>query len=211
MHHRGADLLLVVLVALGCGVPTSTPAAEFVPRDARIYQRDLTRNARAVWGLTAPIALFAAQIHQESRWRPNAKSPYAGGLAQFTPDTAQWIAGVYASTLGDAQPFNPAWALRALVTYDLHLWRRTSGATACDRWAFTLAGYNGGPGWITRDKRLAKQRGADPERWFGHVEKHNAGRAGHFFAENRGYPVRILLVLQPLYAGWGHAVNCTQT
>lgn len=30
------------------------------------YRRDLTRSARLVWGLDAPVATVAAQIHQES-------------------------------------------------------------------------------------------------------------------------------------------------
>lgn len=183
-------------------------AAESIPRDAYKFQRELTRNARAVWGLNAPIAVFAAQIHQESLWRTDAKSPYAGGLAQFTPGTAKWIAGAYPADLKSAAPFNPSWALRALVQYDQHLFTRVSGRTSCDRWAFTLSGYNGGPGWVTRDKALTRKNGADPERWFGHVEKFNAGRAKWAFKENRGYPRRILLVLQPLYTQWGVNVRC---
>jgi soluble lytic murein transglycosylase-like protein len=121
---------------------------------------------------------FAAQIHQKSRWRTHARSPYASGLARFTEDAARGIAGVYPDKLGGPQPLNPAWALRALVTYDRHLWNRVSGATECERWACVVSGYNGGPGCGPRDQRLAKQRGADPERWFANVEKYSAGRAG---------------------------------
>lgn len=197
----GALLLFFYTVAVGAG--------EYIPRDAYKYQRDLIRNARVVWGLDAPVATFAAQIHQESLWRPDARSPFAAGLAQFTPSTATWIAGVYPESLGAAQPYSPAWALRALVTYDKHLWDRTSGADSCERFAFTLSAYNGGAGWVARDKRLTASSGSDPSRWFGHVEKFNAGRAGWAFKENRGYPSRILLKLQPLYEMWGIATDCT--
>ena len=75
-------------------------------------------------------------------------------------------------------------------------------------WAFTLSAYNGGLGWISRDKNRASASGADPARWFGHVEAHSA-RAGWAFRENRTYVQRILLRLEPAYiaAGWpGEAV-----
>lgn len=185
-------------------------ATESVPREALQYQRDLTRNARLVWGMDAPVAVLAAQVHQESRWRSDAKSKFASGLAQFTPATVEWISVAFPAELAAGQPDNPAWALRALARYDRYLWERTSGATTCDRFAFALSGYNGGPGWVARDKRLARERGANPEVWFGSVELYNAGRREEFFKENRGYPQRILRVLQPLYTSWGTGVPCAK-
>lgn len=180
-------------------------ASAQVPRDAQQYRRDLTRNARLIWGIDAPVATFAGQVHQESGWRPNAKSAYAGGLAQFTPATADWIGGVFPD-LADRQPYNTAWALRALVRYDRYLWERMPAtASTCDRMAFVMSAYNGGPGWVSRDRREAKEAGADENRWFGHVERFNAGRAPAFFAENRNYPRAILFKWEPIYkaAGWG--------
>jgi len=203
--EHDAGILLGVLMVLW-GFCTPAPAA--VPRAAEAYRRDLTREARAVWGLQAPVATFAAQVHQESAWRPEAQSRFASGLAQFTPATAAWISGAYRAELGTGDVFNPRWALRALVRYDKHLSDRIAGAaSACDHWAFVLSAYNGGPGWVERDRALAASRGADPSRWWGHVERHSA-RAAWAFAENRGYPRRILLVLQDEYAAWGPGVNC---
>jgi soluble lytic murein transglycosylase-like protein len=179
-----------------------------VPRVALQYQRALIGNARVVWGLSAPVAVLAAQVHQESGWRPDAQSAYAGGLAQFTPATADWISVRYASELGSNQPFEPAWALRALARYDKFLFDRQAMVTVpCDRWAFTLAGYNGGEGWVQRDRRMAVANGKDPMRWWGHVELHSP-RAAWAFKENRGYPRVILLQRQPPYRGWGPGVDC---
>ena len=78
----------------------------------------------------------------------------------------------------------------------------------CDRWAFVLAGYNGGNGWVNRDRRLASAKGADPLAWFDSVERHNAGRSAANFRENRHYPRAILLRWEPMYAaaGWGPGV-----
>lgn len=203
--RKYARYALIAVVALML-LPLLAMAAD-VPQAAKHYQRDLTRQARAVWGMDAPVAAFAAQIHQESRWRTDARSPVgAQGIAQFMPATATWISGAY--RWGEAQPYNPGWALRALVTYDRHLWERVQASDACSRMAMALSAYNGGLGWVYRDQKLAAQHGADRARWFGQVERFNAGRSAANFAENRGYPRVILTRWQPIYAGWGGGVQC---
>lgn len=192
----------IVLVLMG--VLPLLAFAQAIPRDAYRYRADLTRAARNVWGLDAPVATFAAQIHQESRWRETAvSSAGARGVAQFMPATAQWIGGAY-TALGPGDPANPVWAIRALVTYDKHIHERINAATPCDRMWMTLWGYNGGPGWVTRDQAKARQAGADPRR-VSAVEPLNAGRNTAAFAENRGYPRLILTRFEPLYvqAGFG--------
>lgn len=177
-----------------------------VPREALKYRSQLTREARAVWGLNAPVPVMAAQIHQESRYDPTAKSKYAGGIAQFTPATAEWISGVY--RLGEPQPFDPAWAIRALVLYDRHLWDRSRGVDNCHHWGFTLAGYNGGAGWIAKERKLAGQSGVHPDVWFDGVERFSA-RAEWAWKENRDYPRKILFKHQQLYRTWGETACLT--
>lgn len=180
-----------------------------VPAAALPYQRSLTREARAVWGLNAPVPVMAAQIQQESAWSPNVCSTFACGLAQFTPATATWISGAYPKSLADANPMNPEWALRALVQYDYRLHASVAWAnTDCDRWAFALSGYNGGPGWVGRDRALCLPGSCDAGRWWGSVELHS-NRGMSAFKENRGYPRRILLQYQPLYTSWGQVVSCS--
>ncbi|MEI7250283.1 transglycosylase SLT domain-containing protein [Pectobacterium versatile] len=200
-------LILLSLLLSACN---PAPVLADIPTDARRYQSELTRNARAIWGINAPVATFAAQIHQESTWKTNARSPVgAQGLAQFMPATSQWIAEIYPAELGGEQPYNPAWAMRALVQYNRWHWQRISAtASDCDRMAFTLSAYNGGLGWVQRDRRLAAQRGLDSARYWDQVERVNAGRSATNFRENRGYPDRIIHRLQPLYAeaGWGLGV-----
>jgi soluble lytic murein transglycosylase-like protein len=207
---------VAVLFAVGCTprpVPPRAPEAAAapaprpgpIPADAQRWRSQLVRNARLEWGLDAPTSTFAAQVHQESGWRADARSPVgASGMAQFMPATASWISGAY-RRLGPEDPTNPVWALRALVVYDRHLWERAQAATGCERMAKTLSGYNGGAKWVARDEVLARQRGLDPGRWFGHVEAVNSGRHAAAWRENRGYPRRILRELEPRYlaAGWG--------
>lgn len=202
-------LAIALAVALAILAALALPAdAAGVPREAQRYRSILIRAARAEWGMDAPSATFAAQVHQESRWRADARSGAgAQGLAQIMPGTAAWLPEI-APHLGAAQPWNPGWALRALVTYDRWLWARVSARDGCDRMAKTLAAYNGGLGWVRRDERLAARLGLDPARWWDHVETVNAGRSASAKAENREYPRLILRRWEPLYAadGWGPGV-----
>lgn len=198
--------LIVLLFHLG--VFPAHAAETTIPRAAAQYRAELVRSARVVWGLDAPIAVFAAQVHTESWWRNDTVSSVgAQGLAQFMPSTARWLPSVAPET-GQPAPFNPGWSLRALCTYDKWLWDREDGRTPFDRMAFTLSSYNGGAGWVDRDKRLAAQRGLDNIRWFGHVATCNAGRRKSAYGENRAYVRLILRERQHAYinAGWGPGV-----
>ena len=176
-----------------------------VPQAAQQYRPLLTRTAHAVWGLNAPVAVFAAQLHQESAWRPGAVSHVgAQGLAQFMPATTQWIASLD-PRLASQQPFNPAWALRALVTYDLWLYERAPARyTAHDRMWVALRSYNGGLGhWQKEAAATGLQR---PAREQVDAACGKARRAVVHCRENLGYPQRILIDLQPRYLSWGPGV-----
>ncbi len=180
-------------------------AVAAVPAEARQHQRTLTRTSHAFWGLDAPVATFAAQIHQESHWRIDARSPAgAEGLAQFMPATSEWFASINPRDLTTAQPYNPAWAMRAQVLYNAWLYKRITAADGCSRLAFTLSAYNGGLGWVQRDQALASASGADGLVYTS-VEPFNAGRSQASITENRHYVDVILKRWQPMYvkAGWG--------
>jgi soluble lytic murein transglycosylase-like protein len=193
-------------------VTASAPAASsriVIPEQSARYRIKLEREAAAQFGLDAPVARIAAQIHQESGWDPAAESPYAQGLSQFTPETSKWLPNV-CPDVGKPDAWDADWSLRAITCYDAYLYAHVSGASECDRWAFTLSAYNGGLGWLGRDRTRASANGADPARWFGHVESFSA-RAPAARAENRAYVRRILLELEGAYiaAGWPGEVVCT--
>ena len=166
----------------------------------------LADELEEVWGVQADryAAVSGAQIHQESLWRPKAESPNAQGLTQFTPATSKWIAEKFRVELWPADPWDPYWSIRAMVIYDDWIHRRIwDPASECDAWAMTLSAYNGGLGWVNRDRQLCRleaEAGGDCRdgRWFNHVE-HYSQRADWAFKENRGYPRRILLKLTPAY------------
>jgi len=206
-----ADLLIFALGMIILALVQCAPApaaASPIPTAAGQYRGLLVRSARFEFGLNAPVATLAAQVHQESRWNKSAQSPVgAQGLAQFMPTTAEWMPEVDAS-LKNPAPFNPGWALRAMARYDKWLLARVEAVCVCEQWAMVLSSYNGGLGWVYRDKRLALASGASELAWFNHVENFNAGRSAANFQENRHYVRVILSRFEPTYhrAGWGPGV-----
>jgi len=180
--------------------PVST--AQQPPRAALPYRAELTRTARAVWGLDAPVAVFAAQIHAESGWRADAVSPVGAlGLAQFMPATARWIA-LRDPALVEGQPFNPGWAMRAMVVYDQYLYGQAPARYAArDRMWVALRGYNGGMGHWQAEARATGQQA--PTREQVDAACGQASRSIKHCPENLTYPHRILFDLQPRYAAWG--------
>ncbi|ECC9153817.1 lytic transglycosylase domain-containing protein [Salmonella enterica subsp. salamae] len=192
-------------VCLICAMSFLPAGAAEPPRASLQWRNEVIRTAREIWGLNAPVADFAGQLHQESGWVPDAlSSAGAQGMAQFMPTTATWVSQRYPA-LHENKPFNPVWAIRALVQYDHQLWKSVSAKNSCQRMAFTLSAYNGGQGWVNRDKKLATEKGLDAAIWFEHVERVNAGRSAANWRENRHYPKAILYQHAPRYLQWGQA------
>lgn len=198
-HSRVPALAWLAVVAIS--IAASCAQAQ-VPQAALQHRSLLVRTAHASWGMDAPVAVFAAQVHQESAWRVNAVSHVgAQGLAQFMPATTKWIAGLHPD-LASQQPFNPAWSFRALVTYDRWLYDRAPAHySSRDRMWVALRAYNGGLGHWQRE--AAGTGLAQPSRAQVDAACGKARRAAVHCKENLGYPHRILVVLQPRYAAWG--------
>ena len=209
-----AFMACILLACCAAPAPVSAHAAESIPRAAYQHRDTLIRAAHAVWGLDAPVATLAAQVHTESLWKADAVSPVgAMGIAQIMPSTARWLPDIAPALRGESPaPYNPGWALRAMCEYDLWLHDRQStmsaGATLafCDRMSFALSGYNGGLGWVKKDRIRARDRGLDPDRYAA-VATVNAGRSRAAWKENRDY-VRRIMARQELYLSWGPGVAC---
>ena len=203
MRQALKDFAAAVGLVLACALlALALPVQAQVPQAAQQYRALLVRSAHMAWGLDAPVAVLAAQVHQESGWRGDAVSHVgAQGLAQFMPATATWIAGIDPA-LAARQPFNPAWALRALGAYDRWLYVRTPAYYAPkDRMWVALRGYHGGLGhW---QAEAAATGAARPARALVDAACGRAKRASVHCRENLHYPQRILVVLQPRYAAWG--------
>jgi len=195
-------LLILALIVVAC--ITAPVAAQEIPRTAIRYRADLARVAHAEWGLNAPIAVFAAQIHQESGWNPQAVSRVGAlGMSQFMPETAKWWCAKTGTSIIDCQPSNPIWAMRALAGYDLWLFERVAGSSDYDKLWAALRGYNGGLGHWQQEAKVA----GSVQREAVDLACGTARRSRQFCPENLGYPQRILNRLQPLYLGWGLGVS----
>jgi soluble lytic murein transglycosylase-like protein len=190
--------------------PVVPPLTEFattrpkqIPREAIAYRDNFIRIWRFYFQLAQTPTIGFAQVHQESKWDSLAKSAYASGLAQFTPPTAADYSKLLPAEVREkcpskaGCPTNPNWALNALSLYDynlhkMHVWAETSD----DRWRLALAAYNGGAGWIMKERKKANGSG----RW---LDIANACmRKEEFCKENRHYPVVILETWFPLYRKW---------
>ncbi|RDH83007.1 MAG: membrane-bound lytic murein transglycosylase MltF [endosymbiont of Galathealinum brachiosum] len=109
--------------------------------------------------------MIIAQMYQESRFNPKAKS-WAGarGLMQVMPRTAK--------EMGISNLKDPELGIKAGVQY-LN-WVRDrfeEELNVKDRMWFTLAAYNAGQGHVKDARRLARQQGLNPNKWFDNVEK----------------------------------------
>jgi hypothetical protein len=192
----GVVLLAILLLYIFEGA-----AHAQIPREADSYRREYTRIIRSEWGLDAPVASLAAQIHQESGWNCRAVSRVgAGGCAQFMPKTAAWIGDVDHNLRG-GDIYSPAWGFRAQGVYMKWLQDRVKGSDPCERMAFALSAYNGGLGYVYKRQKLSKT----PLICLGSTCELNPGIQPANQKENARYPRRILLELEPRYegGGWG--------
>jgi hypothetical protein len=140
----GAFVALLVLgtyiaaASLGAGTPVrlaegAVPAA----------YNDLVQR----WGSKCPAlnpALLAAQLYQESGWRPDAHSSAdARGIAQFIPGT--WaVHGVDGDHDGDRDIWDPNDAIPSAASYDCELAADVADVPG-DPTDNMLAAYNAGP------------------------------------------------------------------
>ena len=109
--------------------------------------------------------LVISQMYQESRFDPAAES-FAGalGLMQVLPRTGK--------EMGYTRLSQPEQGIKAGLAYMNWLKDRFPGEMEFqERIYFTLAAYNAGAGHVRDARRLAKQLGLDPNRWFEHTEK----------------------------------------
>ncbi len=104
--------------------------------------------------------LLAAQVAQESRFDPQARSWVgATGLLQLMPRTAR--------EMGVTDPNDPEDNLRGGVKYLSWLTGLWSDEIQdeSERMKFILASYNAGRGHVLDAQRLAEKNGADPQSW----------------------------------------------
>jgi len=135
-----------------------------VERDGRLSPwDDIVRRYANEYGFD--WRLLIAQMYQESQFDPKASS-FAGakGLMQVMPRTAE--------SLGIKDLENPEKGILAGVKYlDWVRHRFSADLPVGERIWFSLAAYNAGVGHVQDARRLARQKGLDPDSWFDNTEK----------------------------------------
>ena len=128
-----------------------SPYDELVKKYARQYGQD--------W------RLITAQMYQESQFDPQATSWVgARGLMQIMPVTGR--------ELGVTNLHDPEENIYAGVKYLHQLVQRFDPDIPSDeRIRLALAAYNVGYGHVLDARRLAREKGWNPDQWFGHVER----------------------------------------
>ena len=121
---------------------------------------DLLRQAQAELETGWDWRLLAAQMFQESRFKPDARS-WAGaqGLMQLMPATARQYGVTNAADPRD----NVAGAIRFLNWLDSY-WKEII-PDAQERTKFVLASYNTGHGHVEDARRLTEKFGQNPNAW----------------------------------------------
>ena len=192
-------------------LPALVPVQVFAPVPAASYRYRHAIEVAAIraFGLDAPVALLAAQIRAESAYTATAySSAGAQGMAQFMPKTALAMARLYPE-LRPANPRDPGWAFRAQALHMRDLVAAYPAATTvCDRYAFALSAYNGGPRALDRERALA----STATLWFGaSAVEPQRSRTRANWHENRTYVRRILIDWEPDYsaAGWRGGLGCS--
>jgi hypothetical protein len=188
----------------------------------------LAGEIESAWPSLPLRSVLAAQVEQESRWNPQAKlktaREYGFGLGQFTiayrADGSERF-----NAWREVQDLDPAlagwkWAdrydvrlqLRAVVVKNRACFARLRPLLEDDTNALAMcdAAYNGGLGGLYAERRLcAVAAFCDPDRWFGHVERHSGksrakwqGYGKSAFEINREHVRMVLVVRRPKYAAW---------
>jgi membrane-bound lytic murein transglycosylase F len=150
--------------------------------------------------------LLVSQMYQESRFDPKAKS-HAGalGLMQVMPRTA--------AQFGYDNLFDPENNIAASLAFlDWLNERFPENLPLEERIYFRLAAYNAGHGHVQDARRLARQLGRNPDKWFGNVEDAMLllSRPEHYRHARFGYvrgsePVNYVRDIRERYIGYLNA------
>lgn len=171
-----------------------------VPQRAYRYFPVLKEEQGRIWP-EGDICIIAEQIHHESGWKMDAVRREKSGVVsygalQVLDRTFHELRKQHPAALqkvaSPADLLQARWGIRAGILYDRHMWSLVSfAADTRERYAMMLSAYNGGYGWLLRDRKLTRAKGFDPDRWFGNVERFSE-RSGRNFIINRRYAREIL-------------------
>ncbi len=181
--YFGLGMSAAILIAVS-SVVQLTPAAEArsIPR---LYDRQIEQAAKT-WLPGVPWKLWKAQLYQESRLDPDARSPVgAEGLAQFMPATWREISAAMGVAAVDRRTADAS--IQAGAFYMARLRRNwSSPRPETDRHDLAMASYNAGIGHI-----LAAQRACEMAVLYAQIMACLPQITGRHAAETLGYAPAI--------------------
>lgn len=209
----------------------------YLPAGAHTLGPVLVATQAKEWAEAHEPWTLAGQVEQESCislthskcWNPRAElktsREYGFGLGQVTVayNADGSVRFNKFEELRASRPSLAAWSwadryradyqLTAIVDMDREIWGYLKDVPdPRERWAMTLAAYNGGKGGLMQDRVMcSKISGCDPTRWFDHVEltslktrRANPGYGKSAFEINREYPRLILETRRDKYRVFWH-------
>jgi membrane-bound lytic murein transglycosylase MltF len=154
--------------------------------------------------------MLAAQGYQESQLEQSRRSPRgAVGVMQLLPSTA---AAPPVSTPDIAK--NADVNIRAGAIYMRYLMTTYVNDPALDernRLLMTLAAYNAGPGNLRKFRRIAAEKGLNPNIWFNHVEQGAAQTVGRETVQYVSNIYKYYLTYQLMQQREAEAVSADRT
>lgn len=140
--------------------------------------------------------LLKAQLIQESRLNPLAKSPVGAlGIAQFMPQT--WVEVCKALNFKGVEPTNPKYAIPAAAYYMgqlLEQWH--ADRPDIDRYCLALASYNAGFGNLSK-----AQKSAGMAHSYAEIIAALPKITGKHAVETKGYATRIFDIYLKMVLG----------
>jgi len=215
MIWLGQISLLAFVLLVGCEITAQTaqPHNPTDPVMARCLDDVSAISEAARESLDESFtAVLMAQARQESGCNPYAASRYAVGYMQFTPATGADKIRTVCDWYG--KPVTKAgrrrlmrrkdWSIRCGAKYMSQLWSSTRPLfdPLREEYAAALASYNGGLGWIIRERRIAPVKTI----YFGGVDQ-VCLRAEWACRENHSYPDKILNKWLPMFEAYGVPSN----
>jgi len=190
---------ILKFILIGCFFVSFNQQVQATPKVER-WGGIIKREGQFLLGLKSPTPMFLAQIEQESSGNEkNTASDGGMGLAQMMPKTADNLSQIFPE-LGVPSPYNPTWAIRALIRYDTYLTGHVQGDDDCQRRAAALKSYNAGLGYVLQAQKVSAHSGT----WFGVTELVKTRQSPANFEASRMYPRWIIFKRQPHYAAWGN-------
>ena len=118
--------------------------------------------------------MFTAQGYQESTLDQSKRSPVGAiGIMQIMPATGE---SLKVGNIREAEPNIHAGAKYMDLLITRYFPEKTFNEQ--ERTLFAFASYNAGPGKISKMRKIAEQRGLDPNKWFNNVELVTAEKIG---------------------------------